>query len=515
MLLSLNVFAQAPALQGQKTIGGSLEDFGNTATATPDGGLIVSVSSYSTDGNIHGNYGDRDAVVIKFRKNGTIQWSKNYGGSGTESCVDVENTSDGGYIFAAYTNSNDHDVSGNHGGYDLWIVKLSASGQIQWQQCLGGSGDEISQYQKKLVQQTPDGGYITYGQANSSDGDITHSFGGTDMWVVKLDANGNILWQKNYGGSGTDLPYSLQLTADGGSILAGSTSSTDGDITFNHGFVDAWVLKLDASGNIDWQKTYGGSDLESAQGILQLSDGGYIFLAVAYKNDGDVHGVHNEGFADFWAVRLNAVGDTLWTHCYGGSATDQPYCIQPAAGNGFLLSGTSNSNDFDVSGNHGGNDFWVLKISNSGQLIWEESHGGSADDGGKTVEATPDGGCMVMGNETSTDGDVKGNHGGTDAWMIRVKNTSGRMEASQSMLTVYPNPSSGRLFIQGSGLGISSSAFISMMNVSGQIVFEKSASIENGMLQDEMNVNGLPAGIYFLQLKTETGVLNKEVMVSR
>jgi hypothetical protein len=161
-LLSLNAFAQAPALQGQKAIGGSLEDFGNTATATPDGGLIVSVSSYSTDGNIHGNYGDRDAVVIKFRKNGTIQWSKNYGGSGTESCLDVENTSDGGYIFAAYTNSNDHDVSGNHGGYDLWIVKLSASGQIQWQRCLGGSGDELSQYQKKLVQQTPDGGYYVW-----------------------------------------------------------------------------------------------------------------------------------------------------------------------------------------------------------------------------------------------------------------------------------------------------------------------------------------------------------------
>jgi hypothetical protein len=132
------------------------------------------------------------------------------------------------------------------------------------------------------------------------------------MWVIKLDANGNIQWQKSYGGSGNDLPFSLQLTAEGGYIFTGSTASTDGDITFNHGFVDAWVVKLDASGNIEWQKTYGGTDLESGQGILQISDGGYIFLGVAYKNDGDVHGVHNEGFADFWVVRLNAAGDTLW-----------------------------------------------------------------------------------------------------------------------------------------------------------------------------------------------------------
>src|SRR5215831_13308088 len=145
-LFSLTSFAQTPTLISQKTIGGSLDDFGNTATATPDGGLIVSASSYSSDGNLHGNHGDRDAVVAKLKANGTVQWCKNYGGSGTESCLDVENTSDGGYIFAGYTNSNDGDVSGNHGGYDLWVVKLNSSGKIQWQKCLGGSGDETMLY---------------------------------------------------------------------------------------------------------------------------------------------------------------------------------------------------------------------------------------------------------------------------------------------------------------------------------------------------------------------------------
>jgi hypothetical protein len=180
---------------------------------------------------------------------GNIVWQKCLGGSSSESTLwqkglVIQQTADGGYVINCLTYSNDGDVSGNHGGRDIWVVKLNDLGNIEWQKCLGGSGEETT----TSIEQTSDGGYIIDGTTTTNDGDVSGYHGDTDIWVVKLNDSGNIEWQKCLGGSDYELhPYgapSVQQTTDGGYILIGNTSSNDGDVSGNHGFPDIWVIKL-------------------------------------------------------------------------------------------------------------------------------------------------------------------------------------------------------------------------------------------------------------------------------
>ncbi len=185
-----------------------------------------------------------------------IQWQKSLGGSVSEVAQAIQKTNDGGYIIAGFTTSNNGDVSGNHGGGDWWVVKLNATGEIQWQRALGGTSTE-SAYS---IQQTSDGGYIVAGRTHSNDGDVTGNHGDWDCWVVKLTSTGAIEWQKAFGGSSLDEAYSIQQTTDGGYILAGNSMSTDGDVTGNHGYFDIWVVKMNDTGAIQWQKSLGGGN---------------------------------------------------------------------------------------------------------------------------------------------------------------------------------------------------------------------------------------------------------------
>lgn len=214
-------------------------------------------------------------------------------------------TNDGGYIFAAYTASNNGDVTGQHGGGDAWVVKLNNDGNIQWQKALGGTKTDLA----RSVVQTTDGGYIMAGYSHSNDGDLTGHYGdetSSDVWLVKLNASGTIQWQKNYGGSGLDVANSVKQTSDGGYIVAGYTNSNDHDVSDNNGLQDMWVFKTDTQGNIEWQKTLGGTDGESAVDIIQSSDENYI---IAGGTGSPVSGDVTEeplGGLDYWVVKLDA-----------------------------------------------------------------------------------------------------------------------------------------------------------------------------------------------------------------
>ena len=183
---------------------------------------------------------------------------------------------------------------------------------------------------------------------------------------MKLDSNKNIQWKKEYGGSQVDNPQSIQVTHDGGYIIAGFSNSTDGDITFNHGGYDAWIVKLDSSGAMQWQKCYGGSGNDEADDIHQLNDGNYIFSGKTISNDGDVSG--NHGGYDAWIVKIDSLGNLLWSKCYGGSGNEDFSTIQQTRDNNYIFSTSTESNDGDVSGNHGLEDYWVVKLYIPGPL---------------------------------------------------------------------------------------------------------------------------------------------------
>jgi len=397
-----------------KCFGGKSNDVARSVQQTSDGGYIVTGFADSNDGDVTGNHGSGDYWVLKLNSIGIIEWQKCLGGTLSDDARSIQQTSDDGYIIAGYSMSNNGDVNNNHGNADYWIVKIDSLGNIEWQKCLGGSANDYS----FSIQQTSDGGYITVGHAYSNDGNVSGNNGKYDYWVVKLNSLGIIEWQKSLGGTEDDIARSVQQTSDGGYIIAGYTFSNNGDVSGNHGSYDYWVVKLDSSGNLQWQKCLGGNGTDTATSIQQTSDEGYIVAGYTYSKNGDVSGNHGSG--DYWIVKLDSSGNLQWQKCLGGSSDDRAYSIQQLSNGGYIVTGDAISNDGNVSGNHGNNDYWVVKLDSSGNIDWQNCVGGSNKDYALSIESVSDGGYVVAGYSKSNDGDVSGNNGAEDYWIVRL-----------------------------------------------------------------------------------------------
>jgi len=406
--------AQAPSIEWQRCLGGTNTDIAQSIQQTSDGGFIVAGGTESNDGDVSGNHGAYDYWVVKLNSSGDIEWQKCLGGTDWDKAYSIQQTSDGGFIVSGYIGSNDGDVSGNHGYDDAWVVKLNSSGDIEWQKCLGGTDNDFA----NSIQQSNDGGFIVAGFKESNESDMSGNHGAIDALVVKLNSSGDIEWQKCLGGTDYDSAHSIQQISDGGFIVAGRTRSNNGDVSGNHGACDAWVVKLNSSGDIEWQKCLGGTDNDYANSIQQTSDGGFIVAGGTHSNDGDVSG--NHGRDDAWVVKLNSTGDIEWQKCLGGTDNDFANSIQQSSDGGFIVAGETKSNDGDVSGNHGVYDYWVVKLNSSGDIEWQKCLGGTDYDYAYSIHQTSDGGFIVAGNTASNDGDVSGNHGASDAWVVKL-----------------------------------------------------------------------------------------------
>ncbi|MDT8412112.1 MAG: T9SS type A sorting domain-containing protein [Vicingaceae bacterium] len=489
-LTSLCLIAQAPSIEWQKSLGGSGWDRAYSIEQTTDGGYIVVGYSSSTDGDVTGNNGNSDYWVVKLDGTGTIEWQKSLGGSGGDDARSIQQTADGGYIVAGSSNSTDGDVTGNQGDWDYWVVKLDGSGIITWQKSLGGSGSDIAY----SIQQTTDGGYIVAGRSNSTDGDVTGNHGLYDYWVVKLDSIGTITWQKSWGGSGWDEASSIQQTIDGGYVVTGSSISTNGDVTGNHGYEDYWVVKLSSTGAIVWQKSLGGTKYDVAYSIQQTTDGGYIVAGTSTSNNGDVTG--NHGGADYWVVKLSSIGSIIWQKSLGGTAWEEAYSIEQTTDGGFVVVGYSDSNDGDVTGNNGGRNYWVVKLSSTGTIYWQKALGGTNGSNlGHSIQQTTDGGYVIAGRSNSNDGDVTGNHGDYDYWVIKLSPSVGVNEiAAFNEFSVYPNPTSNQitLKVKTDLIGDVYTIYDNM----GKMVMSGKINTENTVIE----LNNLSSGIYLFSI---------------
>jgi len=310
------------------------------------------------------------------------------------------------------------DIHGAKRESSVRYFKTKSPG-ILFEKTFGGSDWDESY----SIQQTSDGGYIVAGYALSNNGDVFGNHGSNDYWIVKLDETGNIQWQKCLGGSYDDRAYSIQQTSDDGFIVAGTTYSNDGDVSGKHGSSnddkDYWIVKLDKTGNIEWQKCLGGSDEDIAQSIQQTSDGGYIVAGYTFSNNGDVSGNHSN--SDYWIVKLDETGNIQWQKCLGGSSNDYAYSIHQTSDGGYIVAGSTDSNNGDVSGNHGNYDYWLVKLDVKGEIQWQKCLGGSSSDGARSIQKMNDGGYIVTGYTKSNDGDVSGNHGSSDYWIVKLE----------------------------------------------------------------------------------------------
>jgi len=425
ILFLLFIFSRAgaqnfpPPIEWQESLGGSSGDKAKCIQQTNDGGFIVASETTSNDGDVSGFHGNYDVWIAKLDSSGNIEWEKCLGGSNADHAYAIEQTIEGGFILAGSSYSNDGDVSGNHDAstQDYWVVKLDSVGNIKWQKCLGGSTEDWA----TCIQQTIDGGYIVAGMGGSNDGDVSGNHGAGDYWVVKLDTMGNLLWQKCIGGSGSDYANSIQQTTDGGFIVAGNSYSNDGDVSGHYGstsYSDYWIVKLDSSGNIEWNQDLGGSDDDRAFSIQQTIEGRFIVAGYSLSHDGDVSGNHGDG--DVWIVKLTAGGNLIWQQCLGGSSFDEAYSIRQTTYNLYIVAGRTYSDDGDVSGNHGEYDFWIAMLDYFGDIKWQKCLGGNDWDEAYSVEQTADGGFIVAGDSYSDNEDVSGNHGSNDCWVVKL-----------------------------------------------------------------------------------------------
>lgn len=414
LVLFISNLVSQPTIKWEKSIGGSNTDAGYQIYLDDNGGYIIGGISMSDDHDVSVNYGYYDYWIAKLDDSKNIQWEKSLGGSSPDGFKSLDQTNDGGYILAGTTMSDDGDISFNHGQDDVWIVKLSPSGDIQWEKSYGGSQGDFG----ASIQQTTDGGYIIGGTTISTDGDVSTNHGSYDCWLFKIDSQGNLEWEQTYGGSGIEGIHQIQQTTDGGYIFTGNTASNDGDVSNNYGDKDFWVVKTNSSGGIQWEKNYGGSNTDKARSIQQTNDGGYIVAGVSLSINGDASGNHGE--EDYLVIKLNNTGQVIWSNCYGGSNIDLAWSIIQTNDNGFYVSGGSMSNNGDVSMNQGYDDFWVLKLNNSGSILWEKSLGGTDSDYAQAIQETSSGGFIVTGGSSSNDGDVSGGYGYQDIWIVET-----------------------------------------------------------------------------------------------
>ena len=375
LLVSSNLlFAQYIQFKWQNCFNNPLYDNASDIVATGDGYLLVGSSLISPP--IPPDVYDNDIWLIKIGLDGEFIWQKMLGGSNSDEPVQIVPSSDGNYFIIAVSTSYDGDIASNPypTSSNFWIVKIDGEGNIIWERITGGNGGDIS------YRGTPtlDGGILAIGWTTSSDGDISQYFGSYDLWLVKLDSLGGKVWDFTAGTAGAEFGQAVIETSDKGALAGGATLMIGGgniECIPHAETADAILFKLDSTGNVQWQHCYGGSDYEGIIALLEVEDG-YIFGAYATSNDGDVAGSgYHEGY--------NHLGDN--TH-----------------------------------------DIWMVKVDFNGNIIWSKCFGGSREEYVHKIFQTSDGNLVAFGTTNSFDGDVVGNHsipGHHDIWMFKVSSS--------------------------------------------------------------------------------------------
>lgn len=503
----------------EKSYGGKHAEYLFDVLPTPDYGFILAGSSLSkkTGNKTEDNRGDLDYWVWKMDEKGDLDWQKSLGGSGQDLLKAVVLTNEGGFLLAGFSNSNEglDKKENSRGQSDFWIIKLNAKGGEEWQKTIGGSGqDDLT-----AVVRTRDGGFVVGGSSasNVSGEKTTPHYGGLDYWVMKLDKDGKIVWQQSFGGKYNDELRSIALTEDGGFLLGGSSNSPEsGNKTQKHlGESDYWIIKLDKDGNEQWQKIIGSTGDDQLYAIHTTKDGHYLLAGNSNSEPGNDKRSSNDNGTDFWVVKLDKDNkDILWQETYNIAKVDILTSVVENDDSTILLGGyaqgevvkgkspstalreTTNS---DEKVKKGTADYVVIKIDAKGEEKWRKDVGSDGEDILKKVVETRDGGYLMAGTSSGKiSNDRNTSKGGNDFWVVKLKDKQ-KPKEERTPLEAIPNPA------------------VDYTNVIVGYEFEKGTAtlvdLAGHVLQQfkitertvPLDLQGLPEGIYIVNIKTDKG----------
>ncbi|MBC7774014.1 MAG: T9SS type A sorting domain-containing protein [Phycisphaerae bacterium] len=472
-----------PTIVWEKSFGGTYTDVGRDIISSEDGNYLALCRPYSKDGDVLNNHGSTDYWLLKLDQSGQIIWQKTYGGSDEDDAARIIPASDGGYMLFGSTLSKNGDVSANHGGNDFWLVKINPAGDILWQKTYGGSKNDRG----KSIIPTDDGGYMLIGDADSDDFEVPNNHHGeTDLWLIKITANGDIIWSKLYGGNYGDEGNCIIPTLDGGYIIAGTSTSTNGDAAGNHGSTDSWILKIDSIGTKQWKRVQGGTDTEFCRSIVITDDGGYLVLNSTASVTGAFSA--NHGSFDIWLYKLSSTGVFEWQKFYGGSNSDGANELIKLSNGKYLLLASTYSNDGDLMGSTGGSA-WMICINQNGDIIWNNRYGDSSA-GLASIAQLEDGKFIAIGNNGSNFSNAG------DVWVVSFSPTTGVKSpfSEQIELKIAPNPATNYFELRSAET--LDYCMVSISAMLGPVLLQQRLDASH-----RIDASSLPPGFYMLQLE--------------
>lgn len=490
---------QPPSLTWQRTLGGTALDQGNSILTLPNGYLISGIT-FSRNGDVTPAEGEPNIWIVKLDRNGGIVWEKSYGGGRDEIAANIVPTNDGGFIVGATTRPIFAPPTDTN-FLQWWLFKIDSAGTMLWEKTYGGSAPDNLAW----IDIANDGSLYCAGHSSSNDRDFAENKGNYDIWVVKLNASGELLWKKNFGGSDADRATQVKALIGGGCAISGLTSSSNGDMADNHGGTDGFVARLSANGDVEWKKTFGTTGGELLNAIEQTSDEGFIAVGLTQGAD-DPDG-------DYYLIRLDPAGNVLWERIYGGTERDEAKDVIVLGNQGFHVIGTSASTIDSISGRRGQKDFLVYWLNSEGNhpgnTMFARMFGGSGDDEVSDLDfAAP--GYIAIGRTNSDNGDVSGQHGSFDVWIVKYDGMPGGSVEDESSLvpvSIYPNPANGTISVSSPEL--TGRYDVRIENAIGEEVkrFVRHDSTESH------NIHDLPAGMYILSMYQAEQIVSRQKFV--
>lgn len=475
LIYILLTFTTSSIFSQQYFYGGANDDFGRDVEFSPDNSLVSTGFTHSMGAGV------ADYYLAKTDLNGNMLWQKTFGGTQNEFARDIVITADMGIALVGYSESF------GAGTENIYLVRTDVNGNTLWTQTYGGA----NQNQGLALDLNSDGGFIIAGYTNNM------GAGSDDVYLIRTDSLGNMLWQKTYGGTNVDRAYAVKQTTSGGFILAGYTSSFSASYEF-------YLINTDANGDTLWTKRFGGISNDRSYAVQQTSDGGFIALGYTLS--------FGSGQSDVYIIKTDASGNIQWTKVYGGSTFDYGYAINQLPDNGYIIAGETESYGFGG----GKPDMYIMRLDPVGDTLWTKTYGGPDWDYGRAI-------CSIPGNNFAAIGAAENlSLGMSDIYLITIDSVGNPINGfttatnneirSEKTFSLFPNPATGRVNINLNSPSTNSAQII-IFNAMGQLVYFQEHKVEVGSTVVQLNITQFTPGFYTVQVKQNNLLQSQKLII--